>query len=561
MVKKSDKKLIYYLSVIFLFTLSDCANQLPPGGGEVDKIPPKIVDVYPVESTVNFDDDYFEVGFSEYVDKRSVKDAVFISPAIDGQLEFNWSGKYVRVYFPDSLKRNITYVVTIGTDVVDLNNRNRMAEAFTLTFATGIKIDKGSITGKIFNPKPDGVLIFAYKLDGDTINPSVKKPDYISQTGRDGAFKLSALADGKYRVFAILDEYRDLLYQAGQDKFGVPYKDFTIDGTDTLVEHLNFFLSQADTTKPRLLSSIMTDRNHILINFNEVIDSTIIKTSNFQIYDSTSNKKVKPVFAYKGNTKKTEMVLAINDSLSNENNVYLFVDTIKDKYGNIYTNDFTQITVSGKKDTTFNFLKSSFPSNGSRAADFKGQHFDFYFEDGFDTARAKSGIIFSDTSGRKINYKISFMDDASFEIIPSRDLSPEKDYLVKFDLSKFTDAAGNTIDSIYQYKFKTISGLDFTGVTGKIYEATVSQNPVIVLQNTKGGKFIYKQKLNNNTFNFERVEPGKYMLWCYFDIDSSGTYNYGKLFPFQPAEEFSVYKDTLNLRPRWVQTDLKFNFK
>ena len=514
MVKESSSKLIIYSSILSLFIFSDCANQLPPGGGEVDKIPPKIVEVYPEQGTTNFDDDYFEIGFSEYVDKRSVKDAIFISPAIDGALDLNWSGKYVRVYFPDSLKKNVTYVVTIGTDVVDLNNKNRMSGAYTLTFATGNKIDKGIISGKIFDPKPDGTLIFAYKINGDTINPSKKKPDYISQAGKDGSFKLSALADGDYRVFAILDEYRDLLYQAGQDKYGVPYKDFSISDSDTLIENLNFFLSMQDTAQPRLISSVMTDRNHILINFNEVVDSTIIRTNNFQIYDSTASKKIKPVYAYKGNAKNTEMVLAINDSLSSENNVFLFADTVKDKFGNIYANDFSQITISEKKDTLFNYVKTSTPSNSSKGADYINQHFVFYFDDGFDTSKAKPGISFSDTSGKKIDFKTKFIDDASFEIIPSKSLEPEKDYLIKLDLSKFTDAAGNKIDSIYQYRFSTISGLDFTGVNGKIYNVDDSKNPIIVLLNTKIGSLIYKQKLKKNNFNFERVEAGKYMLWC-----------------------------------------------
>ena len=561
MVKEPGKKIIVYSAILFLFIFSDCANQLPPGGGEVDKIPPRIVEVYPEQGTTNFDDDYFEIGFSEYVDKRSVNDAVFISPAIDGALDFDWSGKYVRVYFPDTLKKNVTYVVTIGTDVVDLNNKNRMAEAYTLIFSTGNKIDKGIIKGKIFDPKPDGTLIFAYKINGDTINPAKRKPDYISQAGKDGSFKLSALANGDYRVFAILDEYRDLLYQAGQDKFGVPYKDFTIDDKDTLIQNLNFFLSIEDTAKPRLVSAVMTDRNHILVNFNEIVDSTIIRTNNFSIYDSTTSKKYQPKYAYKGNTKKTEMVLAINDSLSSEDNVYLFVNTVKDKFGNVFANDFSSITISTKKDTSFNILKSSFPSYSSKGADFKNQHFVFYFDDGFDSTIAKTGIVFSDTSGKKINFKTKFIDDATFEIVPLRSLEPEKDYLIKFDLSKFTDAAGNKIDSIYKYKFSTINGLDFTGVKGKIYNVDESKNPIIVLQNTKADNLVYRQKPKNNTFSFERVEAGVYMLWCYLDTDSSGTYTYGNLFPFKPSEEFSVYKDTLNLRPRWVQTDLNFLFK
>ncbi len=56
--------------------LLGCANQLPPGGGEVDKIPPEIIYSYPENGTINFKDDYIEFEFSEYVDKRSFKDAI-----------------------------------------------------------------------------------------------------------------------------------------------------------------------------------------------------------------------------------------------------------------------------------------------------------------------------------------------------------------------------------------------------------------------------------------------------------------------------------------------------
>ncbi len=71
-----------------------CANQLPPPGGEPDNIPPIIVEVYPADGTINFDENYFELEFSEYVDKRSVTDAIFISPFIEGALEYSWNGTY-----------------------------------------------------------------------------------------------------------------------------------------------------------------------------------------------------------------------------------------------------------------------------------------------------------------------------------------------------------------------------------------------------------------------------------------------------------------------------------
>ncbi|MCW8996770.1 MAG: Ig-like domain-containing protein, partial [Psychromonas sp.] len=130
---------IIFIFFILSFILIKCANQLPPSGGDVDTIPPKIVELNPPDGTTNYDKDYFELEFSEYVDKRSVADAIFISPFIEGSLELSWTGTTLDAVFPEELKKDVTYTITIGTDVVDLNNKNRMAESFTFSFSTGNK--------------------------------------------------------------------------------------------------------------------------------------------------------------------------------------------------------------------------------------------------------------------------------------------------------------------------------------------------------------------------------------------------------------------------------------
>ena len=84
---KIAKQLI--LIILSLLFINNCAHQLPPGGGEVDMIPPEVVEIYPADGTINYDDNYFEIEFSEYVDKRSLKDALFISPNIKAGLPMN----------------------------------------------------------------------------------------------------------------------------------------------------------------------------------------------------------------------------------------------------------------------------------------------------------------------------------------------------------------------------------------------------------------------------------------------------------------------------------------
>ena len=551
---------------IFLFFvgifLSGCANQLPPGGGAVDTIPPKIINVIPADGTTNFSGDHFELEFSKYVDKRTLKDAMFISPAINGELNFDWTGTTVDVTFPGKLQKNKTYVITIGTDLVDYNNHNRMAQSFTFRFSTGNKIDNGEINGKVYSEKPDGIMIFAYAKGDSAINPMKNKPDYISQTGKDGSYKLLGLAPAVYRVFAVRDQYGDLIYQPEQDEIGIPNNDVNITVNDSLYSGLNFFLTKIDTVKPRLTNAVMTDKFHLLVNFSKEVDSATIRSNNFLLVDSTSNKSVKPVYAFKGNTKPTEIVLVIKNDFPLKDEVYLIADTMQDKYGNIYTNDYASLTLSDKSDTTKPEIVRINPQNGSRDVDFAGAQISFYFNDAFDSSAAKSGIAFTDTSGNRVLYNIYFIDDASFRITPKEYLEANKDYLIKLNLSGFKDAAGNSyIDSVYTYKFKTINGLDFTGVSGAVKDADYKMNPYLVLQGIDESKIIYAKELNNSLkYGFERIKPGKYFLWGYYDTDSSKTYSFGKPFPYTPSEKFFYYPDTLNLRPRWTITNIDFPF-
>ncbi|HKB86987.1 MAG TPA: Ig-like domain-containing protein [Ignavibacteriaceae bacterium] len=562
MVKAAAEKIKYFVLFSIGLLLSGCANQLPPGGGEIDRIPPSVVETYPENGTTEFHDEYIEFTFSEYVDKRTVKDALFISPAVDGDLELDWSGKSVRVYFPNPLKDSVTYVVTLGTDVVDYNNKNRMAESYTLTFSTGPEIDRRIISGRVYDEKPSGTMIFAYKLTADTVNPSTTKPDYISQAGDNGNFKLAGLAAGTYRVFAVADQFRDLLYQVEQDKIGVPFEDIKLAPEDTLFAGLHFFLTQDDTTSPRLIKTIMTDSLHILAEFSEEIDSTLITTDNFAIIDSTDKSTFKPLYIYHKIADPKQIVLVADTAFKSTNDYFLKAVLLKDKKGNTYKNDLSQISLSNKPDTTKPQIIKSVPADGGQI-DFLNPSLSFYFDDAFDTTLAKTGIILSDTTNRKVGYSLSFPDNASIIIKPSGRLKSGEHYLVKFDQSRFRDAAGNKGDTIYTYRFNTINDIDFTGASGTIMNTQLTDYPLVLLQSTdKTNGKVYSQYLQKGSkFEFNRVFPGTYMLWCFLDRDSSRTYDRGNPYPFRPSEDFSFYSDTLNLRARWGQMDIKFNFK
>lgn len=558
------KNLLSFLFSLFIF---GCASQIPPGGGEIDKTPPQIIEVFPKDGTINYDDDFFELQFSEYVDKRSVKDAIFISPSIESSLELNWSGKSVEIKFPKKLKKDITYNITIGTDVVDINNRNRMAQAFSFSFSTGNKIDKGIIEGNIFSDNESGILIFAYKVNSDSINPAKFKPDYISQSGNKGYFKLNGLADGGYRVFAVKDEYKDLTFQSSQDLIGVPFKDVMINAKDTLIKNLNFYLFKIDTIKPNILSCLMPDKNHLLANFSEELDSSSINPNNYFLYDSIKNKKLNLSAAFKSKNKNTELVFSISDSMKNKDwdsisseQIYLFCNNIKDKYLNTNEFDYTSVTVSDRPDTTAPKLYKEEPAIGSDKVDFNEPEILFYFDDSFDFSSLQKTFSVADTNKNKVKFSSFKIDDASFKIKILEKLKPQEMYLIKYDLNNIKDESGNFLDSIYQYHFVTLSDLNFTGLSGRIFNLDSTKNLILVLERVDDKNNPYKQKIEKDgKFNFERILPGKFKLWYFYDSNNDGEFSKGFPFPFVPSEKFKYFDDIIQLPPRWAVTDLEWD--
>jgi uncharacterized protein (DUF2141 family) len=556
---KNSKKIIILISFLVSMMLVGCANQLPPGGGEIDLIPPEIIYVLPESGTINYKESYIEFEFSEYVDKRSFKEAVFISPSIDGDLEIVWSGTGCRIYFPAELKENITYTITIGTDVIDYNNKNRMAESFNLVFSTGDKIDYRRIEGTVFTEKPNGIMLFAYKVeDHDTLSPSKVKPDYVSQTGDLGQYSIAGLAKGSYRVFAVKDEYKDFLFQAEQDLIGVPTQDVVLAEEDSLFAGLNFYLSKIDTIKPRILSALMTDRNHILLGFSEEIDLTKLSKENFKFVDSTENLEYKLRHIYKGRTKVNEAVVTLSDSLPIENRIYLIVNNFPDLKGNISKYDYAEVTLNDKIDTTSVMLVSTTPDRGNDQVDFIDTKILFSFDDAFDIDSVRKGITFSDTSKQNLQFDVERIDDASFYFIPKNQLKPQTFYNIKINFNYFKDVAGNSIDSIYLYNFKTFNGQNFTGLSGSVIYVELDKNPMLVLEDKKDKNNRYKLNLTKSKFEFSRVKPGEYKIYCFYDENKDGEYSFGFPYEFIPAERFFISTADLNLPPRWSVSDFEF---
>jgi hypothetical protein len=557
MVKKS---ILIQIALILISSLlfTKCANQLPPGGGEIDRVHPKIIEIVPVEGTVNYKENYFEITFSKYVDKRSVQSAIFVSPATPKGFIYDWSGKTLTVYFKDTLKLNTTYTVTIGSSVEDLNNRNKLAEPVSFAFSTGSSIDHGRISGKIYDENPEGVMIFAYRYSGKEINPEKQKPDYISQVGKNGKFTMLGISSGDFFIYAVRNKFGDLLYHKNVDQYGVQYKDISLRDS---IKDVELFLSVDDTIPPKVSNVIMKNRNHLTVEFNKPIDSSKVSASNFVIADTINHQNIKLKYFFKGDAKPNQFYLAFNDSLKKNIEWVLESRDIPDLHSNQSGLDRNSFTLKNDRDSIGLKVAKVYGSLPDDRIDYDDSAILIRFNDAADTVALKPRIFIIDPKGNNLGYKFERIDDAEFKLTTETKLKPNTEYIVKTDLKKFTDFKGIKRDTVTQTKLRTANELDFSGASGNVQAVKDTASTFVVLQNILNKKLNYSQKVNTKRqFNFKKVLPGKYLLWGFKDRNKNGKYDNGTIKPFKMAEEFKFYPDTLNLRARWPVTDVLLSF-
>ena len=139
------------------------------------------------------------------------------------------------------------------------------------------------------------------------------------------------------------------------------------------------------------------------------------------------------------------------------------------------------------------------------------------------------------------------------------DLKEKSEFTILIEMNSFIDAAGNVTDTTITRKLNTISELEFSGASGTVRTNNNEKVDVILRELGKTNNDI-KVTANNKIFSFDRVIPGKYLLWAYIDSDSNNSYSYGSIEPKSYSEDFLFFADTLNLRARWPVGDIELNF-
>lgn len=466
--------LIFTLPILVLCITIGCANQQPPGGGEEDKIPPKVTIVSPKNYSVNFRGNSVVIEFNEYVDRRSFQDAFRISPYISGEIEYNWGGKEVEVVFPSDLEKlepDKTFVINISTTLKDIRG-NSISEPVSLAFSTGAKIDMGGVQGRVYNNNKKIAAVLGYKLDGSgTYDPTKNIPDYLTEASVEGNYKLTNLAPGKYRFITIVDEDRNLLFTSERESYGVLPFDIDV-GDSALSGSLDFYMRDI-TAKDSLQP--------------ELDYSKYFKDSLNIVYSSVEN----------GST-----------TVLPDQSVFIFFNNFRPE-----------------RSTLVNSLK------------------------------------ITDENGTTARVVYNWKNDSLVEIFAADKFATNRKYNITFTILTFNDSVYN-----YSLSFRTVSENSFGELKGKIssnYEdLTIFTNPVRLEFTTSGivPPIKYNIDVTDSVFSVSRMLEAQYTLFAYVDVNSSGTFNYGFPYPFEPSEPFVIYPQPISVKGGWTVENVNVVF-
>ncbi len=213
--------LVLFFMVLRIVVLTSCANIIPPGGGPIDSLPPRLVITSPKDSAIGVSvlPQNINLMFDEYVTLDNVLSALIVSPTLPHSPLVDSKLRNVTIRIKDTLEPNTTYSFNFGNAIKDVNEGN-IARGITYIFSTGRTIDYNTYGGKILLAETGKVdssmIVVLHKNLSDTAIIKLR-PRYYTRLNGSGEFMFHNLPAGDFSVYAI-----------GKESFAKKYDDSTL---------------------------------------------------------------------------------------------------------------------------------------------------------------------------------------------------------------------------------------------------------------------------------------------------------------------------------------------
>jgi uncharacterized protein (DUF2141 family) len=527
-----SRKILGFIFVFIIVLVSyQCAQRGTPTGGPKDIAPPELVRAEPPNMSINFKEQKIRLYFNELVKLKDIQKQLIISPPLKYTPILSPQGnanKYVEITIKDTLAANTTYTLNFGQGIVDNNEENPLP-FFTYVFSTGNYIDSLELSGVItdaFNKKADEfVSVMLYKIDSSYTDSTVykKPPNYITNT-LDSAiiFKLKNLKEGKYALFALKDIAGNNLFDQKTDKIG--FVEDTINLPTDSIYLLNLFKEIPDygVAVPSMEASNK-------ISFGYYGDGSAINIETItKLPDTVSSiiakEREKDTLNFWFTPYKMDSILF---AITNEN--LKISDTFNVKSRKVA---FDSLRLSLNQQGNIEFDKSikilvntpivSFDSTKIKLTD-------------KDTLLVANNLIL-DTLNNHLNF--------DFKILPNQS------YKIELLPGAITDFFDNTNDTVV-YNLRTKSKAEYGNLKLNLNATNIAFPIIVQLTNEKGKVQREIFATESQVFEFNNLNPGKYMARVIFDSNGNQKWDTGNYLKKIKPEKVSYYPTLIEMRANW----------
>ncbi|MCX7880216.1 MAG: Ig-like domain-containing protein [Ignavibacteria bacterium] len=539
----------YFILFLVVFFIS-CANPKPPSGGEPDRTPPKVIKYSPENYSVNFREKQISIEFSKWVERASVINNIYLNLPL--KYEIVWSGKKMYLRFAQNLPDSTTITFLLGNNYSDLDG-NKPNEPFTLVFSTGPSIDSSRISGFVLTEHPQKTFIYAFpsSTNFDTI---VKLEDifhYRTQPNVNGYFNFEALKEGDYHIVAFLDNNNNRIYDKNIDGFGVCSKKFsaTYSASDTcfiLLTHPYDFVS------PQIIDINSLNKRLLKITFSEPITFTSeLDTNDLIIIDSSTSEKLKPEYFF----------------IPPDNRRQLFIWLTNDLGESLYTLSLEKgIVISDTSGNRLEYEKPMKFKGSNRSIDYSPDTFapsklslnnpreniSLKFNKPIDIKKTMFKAFCLDNQRNDTIWSIVNFLDAFTLNISCRNLRWGNNYSLEIFSDTIYDKYNYSFQNWkYSLKFSVQQEPRYGNLKGKIISAIdTSYGMPTIFAFSKSNLFY--TRITNNSWDFENIPEGEYILIAFYDKNNNGVYDYGNILPLIFSERIIKISDKIKVRKGWT---------
>ena len=529
---KNKKCRIFLIPIVLIWLasmVSGCASMQSPTGGPKDSIPPEIVKELPKNFTKNFTAKKIEIEFNEFVKLNNEYTEISVSPAMDIPPGFRVKKENLEIEFKQELEANTTYSINFGKAIADVNESN-ILKNYSYVFSTGNEIDSLSISGKVINSltkeKLKDVTVFILPVSQDSLFGK-KKASVFNITDTAGTFKLSNLREDTYKLYALLEQGGDRIYNGQDEEIGF------LQNPLKLTKDTSGIVLQVFKQYPSLF--MVKDRRiegdgRINLTFNRpIVDPTIT------IIEPASINQSKTVEFSQSRDSATvwlpELSFDSIDVVVNSADKALDTVTLR----------------RNKRDTYIKSLVASDNLSGSKIR--PGSELILKFSSPIKSYQESQITLLEDSIPAK-GYQL-VKDPNSLRIYKLKyPWKLKKQYVLKLAENAFTDVLG-TKSKVYTKKFELDVDDNYGSISINVSVPDTTKTYLVQWLNERKEVLRQNSVKKNTLLNYIRYPTAKYLIRVIYDDNANGEWDTGNVKEGRQPEKTWNFEKTISLRPNW----------